>query len=143
LPHDLYASVENRYTNSFVQALNDAWQDQVAGLGEWKIPGFASQANFYKEQAAEYRRKDQKVAVIISDALRFEVGEECLRRIRGLDRFDAELKPMISSLPSYTQLGMAALLPHSALALAGDGSGDVISDGENTRCLVPAFDGAD
>ena len=133
---DLYASVENRYTNSFVLALNDAWQDQIAGLGEWKIPGFASQANFYQEQAAEYRRKDQKVAVIISDALRFEVGEECLRRIRALDRFDAELKPMISSLPSYTQLGMAALLPHSALALAEDGSGDVISGGENTKGLA-------
>lgn len=133
---DLYASVENRYTNSFVLALNDAWQDQITGLGEWKIPGFASQANFYQEQAAEYRRKDQKVAVIISDALRFEVGEECLRRIRALDRFDAELKPMISSLPSYTQLGMAALLPHSVLALAEDGSGDVISDGENTKGLA-------
>jgi uncharacterized protein (TIGR02687 family) len=133
---DLYASVETRYTNSFVLALNDAWQDQIAGLGEWKIPGFASQANFYQEQAAEYRRKDQKVAVIISDALRFEVGEECLRRIRALDRFDAELKPMISSLPSYTQLGMAALLPHSALALAEDGSGDVLSDGENTKGLA-------
>jgi uncharacterized protein (TIGR02687 family) len=133
---DLYASVENRYTNSFVLALNDAWQDQIAGLEEWKIPGFASQANFYQEQAAEYRRKDQKVAVIISDALRFEVGEECLRRIRALDRFDAELKPMISSLPSYTQLGMAALLPHSALAFAEDGSGDVLSDGENTKGLA-------
>lgn len=133
---DLYESVENRYTNSFVLALNDAWQDQITGLGEWKVPGFASQTSFYRDQAAEYRRKDQKVAVIISDALRFEVGEECLRRIRALDRFDAELKPMISSLPSYTQLGMAALLPHSALALAEDGSGDVISDGENTKGLA-------
>ena len=132
---DLYASVENRYTNSFVLALNDAWRDQIAELSEWRIPGFASQTNFYREQAAEYRRKDQKVAVIISDALRFEVGEECLRRIRALDRFDAELKPMISSLPSYTQLGMAALLPHSTLALAEDGSGDVLSDRENTKGL--------
>lgn len=133
---DLYASVENRYTNSFVMALNDTWQDQIAGLHEWKIPGFASQIDFYQEQAAEYRRKDQKVAVIISDALRYEVAEECLRRIRALDRFDAELKPMISALPSYTQLGMAALLPHSTLALAEDGSGDVISDGENTKGIA-------
>ena len=31
---DLYASVENRYTNSFVLALNDAWQDQIVGLSE-------------------------------------------------------------------------------------------------------------
>lgn len=130
---DLYDSVENRYTNSFVLAVNDAWQDQIAGLSEWKIPGFASQADFYRDQAAEYRRKDQKVAVIISDALRFEVAEECLRRIRALDRFDAELKPMISSLPSYTQLGMAALLPHNGLAMAEDGSGDILAAGENTK----------
>jgi uncharacterized protein (TIGR02687 family) len=130
---DLYASVENRYTNSFVLAVNDAWQDQIAGLNEWKIPGYASQAAFYRDQAAEYRRKDQKVAVIISDALRYEVAEECLRRIRALDRFDAELKPMISSLPSYTQLGMAALLPHNGLAMAEDGSGDILAGGENTK----------
>jgi uncharacterized protein (TIGR02687 family) len=130
---DLYASVENRYTNSFVLAVNDAWQDQIAGLSAWKIPGFASQADFYREQAAEYRRKDQKVAVIISDALRYEVAEECLRRIRALDRFDADLKPMISSLPSYTQLGMAALLPHNGLAMAEDGSGDILAGGENTK----------
>jgi uncharacterized protein (TIGR02687 family) len=130
---DLYDSVENRYTNSFVLAVNDAWQDQIAGLSEWKIPGFASQADFYRDQAAEYRRKDQKVAVIISDALRFEVAEECLRRIRALDRFDAELKPMISSLPSYTQLGMAALLPHNGLTMAEDGSGDILAGGENTK----------
>ncbi|MDU0309443.1 BREX-1 system phosphatase PglZ type A [Rhizobium sp. 10PS4] len=133
---DLYESVENRYTNSYVLAVNDAWQDQVARLNDWKIPGYASQADFYREQAAEYRRKDQKVAVIISDALRFEVAEECLRRIRALDRFDADLKPMISSLPSYTQLGMAALLPHNGLAMAQDGSGDILSGGENTRGLA-------
>lgn len=133
---DLYESVENRYTNSYVLAVNDAWQDQIARLSDWKIPGYPSQADFYREQAAEYRRKDQKVAVIISDALRFEVAEECLRRIRALDRFDADLKPMISSLPSYTQLGMAALLPHNGLAMAEDGSGDILSGGENTRGLA-------
>jgi uncharacterized protein (TIGR02687 family) len=130
---DLYTSVENRYTNSFVLAVNDAWQDQIAGLTEWKIPGFAAQSDFYRDQAAEYRRKDQKVAVIISDALRYEVAEDCLRRIRELDRFDAELKPMISMLPSYTQLGMAALLPHNGLSMAEDGSGDILAGGENTK----------
>ncbi len=133
---DLYGSVENRYANSYVLAVNDAWQDQIAQLSDWKIPGYPSQADFYREQAAEYRRKDQKVAVIISDALRFEVAEECLRRIRALDRFDADLKPMISSLPSYTQLGMAALLPHNGLAMVEDGSGDILSGGENTKGLA-------
>ncbi len=133
---DLWDTVENRYTNSFVLAVNDAWQDQIATLKKWKIPGYAAQTDFFHEQAAEYRRKDQKVAVIISDALRFEVAEECLRRIRALDRFDADLQPMIGALPSYTQLGMAALLPHGKLAMAADGSGDILVDGENTKGLA-------
>jgi uncharacterized protein (TIGR02687 family) len=133
---ELYEAVENRYTNSFLLKLNDAWQDQVAGLTNWTIPGYARQSAFYVEQAAEFRRRDQKVVVIISDALRFEVAEECLRRIRALNRFDAELKPMISALPSYTQLGMAALLPNRELYLAPDGGGSVLSGGESTQGLT-------
>ena len=133
---ELYDAVENRYTNSYLLKLNDAWQDQVAGLTDWTIVGYPRQSAFYFEQAAEFRRKDQKVAVIISDALRFEVAEECLRRIRALNRFDAELKPMISALPSYTQLGMAALLPNRGLSFAADGQGSVFSDGESTQGLA-------
>lgn len=132
---ELYETVENHYTNSFVLKLNDAWQDQVAGLTDWAIPGYASQGSFYIDQAAEYRRKDQKVVVIISDALRFEVAEECLRRIRALNRFDADLKPMISALPSYTQLGMASLLPAKERSFAPDGSGLVLADGNSTQGL--------
>ena len=127
----LYEAVENRYTTNFVLKLNDAWQDQVARLTDWAVPGFPRQVDFYREQAAEYRRKDQKVVVIISDALRYEVAEEALREIRKLNRFDAELKPMIGVLPSYTQLGMAALLPHRQLAIRDDND-LVLLDGEST-----------
>ena len=132
----LYETVENRYTNSFVLTVNDAWQDQVARLLEWKVPGYPRQIDFYREQTAEFRRRDQKVVVIISDALRYEVAEECLREIRKLSRFDADLKPMIGALPSYTQLGMASLLPNRALTLMPDGSGGVQSFGESTQGTV-------
>jgi uncharacterized protein (TIGR02687 family) len=111
--------------------VNDAWQDQVAKMADWSVPGYARQSDFYMDQAAEFRRRDQKVVVIISDALRFEVAEECLREIRKLNRFDADLKPMIGSLPSYTQLGMAALLPNKDLMLSDDGA--VSSFGNQTQ----------
>jgi uncharacterized protein (TIGR02687 family) len=128
---ELFESVENRYTTNFLLAVNDAWQDQIAKLSDWSVPGFENQTDFYTNQAAEFRRKDQKVVVIISDALRYEVAEECLREIRKLNRFDAELKPMISTLPSYTQLGMAALLPNKDLTLSGDSA--VSSFGQATQ----------
>ncbi|WP_417260653.1 BREX-1 system phosphatase PglZ type A [Celeribacter sp.] len=127
----LFESVENRYTTSFLLAVNDAWQDQVAKMTDWGVPGYARQSNFYMDQAAEFRRRDQKVVVIISDALRYEVAEECLREIRKLPRYDAELTPMISSLPSYTQLGMAALLPNKDLMLSNDAA--VSSFGNPTK----------
>ncbi|MEP2680286.1 MAG: BREX-1 system phosphatase PglZ type A [Sulfitobacter sp.] len=127
----LFESVENRYTTNYLLTVNDAWQDQIAKMGDWSVPGYAKQTDFYRDQAAEYRRRDQKVVVIISDALRFEVAEECQREIRKLPRYDAELKPMISTLPSYTQLGMAALLPNKDLILSGDSA--VSSFGEPTQ----------
>jgi uncharacterized protein (TIGR02687 family) len=119
---DLFTTIENRYTTSFLSKVNDAWQDQIAGMAEWRVRGYPMQSDFYRDQAAEYRRRDQKVVVIISDALRYEVAEECLREIRKLDKFEADLKPMISMLPSYTQLGMAALLPNKDLTLLPDGN---------------------
>ncbi|WP_167646423.1 BREX-1 system phosphatase PglZ type A [Mameliella alba] len=118
----LFESVENRYTTSFLLTVNDAWQDQVAKMADWSVPGYSRQSDFYIEQAAEFRRRDQKVVVIVSDALRYEVAEECLREIRKLNRFDADLKPMIATLPSYTQLGMAALLPNKDLMLSDNGA---------------------
>ncbi|MCV2893716.1 BREX-1 system phosphatase PglZ type A [Lentibacter sp. XHP0401] len=127
----LFESVENRYTTNFLLAVNDAWQDQMEHLSDWAVPGYPKQTDFYRDQSAEFRRRDQKVVVIISDALRYEVAEECQREIRKLPRYDAELKPMIAALPSYTQLGMAALLPNEALTLSGDAT--VLSFGEPTQ----------
>lgn len=133
----LYDAVENRYSTNFVLKLNDAWQDHVTKLSDWNIPDFPLQTKFYNDQVAYFRRLEnpQKVVVIISDALRFEVADEALREIRKLSKFDAELKPMIGVLPSYTQLGMAALLPHKSLAIRDD-SDLVMLDGESTQGAV-------
>ena len=66
------------------------------------------------------RDGDKKAVVIISDALRYEVADELGSRIRQEDRFDATLDAVLGVLPSYTQLGMAALLPHSTLKHSAD-----------------------
>ena len=118
----LFERVENHYTSNYLLSVNDAWQDQIAGLAQWTVPGFARQVDFYRNQAADFRRRNQKVAVIVSDALRYEVGDQACRAIRKEDRFEADLKPMISILPSSTQFGMAALLPNKDLTLLADGS---------------------
>ena len=67
--------------------------------------------------------------MIISDAFRYEAGEEMVSRIRQEDRYEAKLNHALSSLPSYTQLGMASLLPQSIehpLQFADNMSGTIV-----------------
>ena len=78
-------------------------------------------------------RDDKKAVVIISDAMRYEVAEELGSRIRQEDRFDAELEAMLGVLPSYTQLGMAALLPHRTLRHSADGKTVLVDDQAHER----------
>jgi uncharacterized protein (TIGR02687 family) len=74
--------------------------------------------------------------VIISDAMRYEIGDELISLIRQEDRYSAEIEPMLSMLPSYTQLGMAALLPNKSLAITDDESGTVLVDGRSSQGTI-------
>ena len=128
----LFERVENLYVNNYLVKLNDAWQAQINHASSWDIPGADRQIDFYRNQVLPFRRKDQKVCVIISDAMRYEIADELLSRIRSEDRFEGELTPMMGVLPSYTQLGMAALLPHRALRIAEDDTATVFDDQQST-----------
>ncbi len=72
----------------------------------------------------------------MSDALRYEVAEELARIIRSEDRYDAELKHAVTKLPSYTQLGMAALLPNSSLKINDDKSATVDVDERSSQGIA-------
>jgi len=121
--------VENIYSNNFLLTVNDHWQRLVDAAEIWSAAPVPSQAEFFERQIRSYLGTKNKVAVIISDALRYEIGEELARDIQEEDRFTAEIEPMLASLPSYTQLGMAALLPHTKISLAKDGTAQV--DGQS------------
>lgn len=124
----LREAVENRYANDFLLKLSYAWQPLLDAAPRWEAPGVLRQADFFEEQVRPVLERNNKLFVVVSDALRYEAGEELLRRIRREDRYEAELEPALAALPSFTQLGMAALLPHTALALSDDGRG-VLVDG--------------
>ena len=121
-----------RYTNSFLLPLGDRWQELVDKLDSWSLPGQRHQTKFYNSFVERVLDKNKKVYVIISDALRFEIGEELCRMIRQEDKFEATLDHMISTLPSYTQLGMAALLPHKVLRINEDKTPTVNADEQST-----------
>ena len=136
-PLDLLAEqVEKRYTNKFVFELGSAWQKQLDQSESWTSSGVRSQRSFYGNYVEKLVREDKKAVVIISDALRYEIAEELGSRIRQEDRFDAELEAVLGVLPSYTQLGMAALLPHRTLKLSLDGK-TVLADDQPTNGTAP------
>lgn len=138
-PHPLDSvreQVEKRYTNKFVYELGNAWQKQVDQIERWASPTVRSQRSFYRDYVEKLVSDDKKAVVIISDALRYEVADELGSRIRQEDRFDADLEAMLGVLPSYTQLGMAALLPHRKLRHSADGK-TVLADDRPTHGTGP------
>jgi uncharacterized protein (TIGR02687 family) len=128
----LAEAVDNLYSNNYLIGLNDNWQQVVDAAESWVVPDVPSQRQFYDQWVVPYLKQNQKVFVIISDAMRFEVGQELLGLIRQEDRYEAENRCLLSTLPSQTSLGMAALLPNKTLEYSdGDGS-NVLVDGQSS-----------
>ena len=125
--------IENLYSNNYLLKLGDCFQTFVDSASTWEAFPVRRQNEFFDSCVQPYLRKDNKVCVIISDAMRYEIGEELLSLIRQEDRYSAELEPALSMLPSYTQLGMAALLPNKSLAIADNDTGTVLVDGQSSQ----------
>lgn len=105
--------IEKFYSNNFLLPLNDRWQKFIDECEVWGIENRTFQRSFFNKYVQPFVNREQKIFVIISDALRFEIGHELLTRILQQKWFFAEIETMYSSLPSYTRLGMASLLPHN------------------------------
>ncbi len=102
---------EKSYVNNFLLPLTDRWSDLVGRTETWECQGVPGQCSFFNSYVQPFRAKGQKVFVIISDALRYEAAAEFAQRLRSANRWTAEVEALLGSLPSYTQLGMASLLP--------------------------------
>ena len=131
----LSEQVENHYVNTYLLRLNDAWQVQVDAAPIWEAEGITPQQRFYRRELSVYREREQRICVIISDALRYEVAEELSHKVREIDKYDANIKPILGCLPSYTQLGMAALLPGTRLEIADNDTSHTLVDGQNSSGL--------
>ena len=120
--------VENIYANEYLAKVCTNWNDlfstELESLQITKQPDFFSRnVNYSKDQ----------LVVIISDALRYEVGMTLLEKLQADEKCTATMKTMASTLPSITQYSMAALLPHRSLELSEDYF--VLVDGQKTDTL--------
>ena len=125
--------IENLYSNNYLPKLGNCFQVFVDSASKWDASPIRKQRDFFEHRVRPFLRKDNKVCVIISDAMRYEIGDELLTLIRQEDRYSAELEPELAMLPSYTQLGMAALLPNNTLAIVDNETGVVLVDGQSSQ----------
>lgn len=126
----IYELIDNCYTNWYLEELGNTWSN-INEEHEWGEACTEHQWEFYDKYLAKSK---EKTAIIVSDALRYECGEELIVRLNREFATKNTLIPAISVLPSYTNLGGLSLLPYNSIAY--DEKGNVILDGAN----VAAYD---
>ena len=135
--HDLFSHVmekaEGLYKNWFLGQLGENWSKVCAEEMEryGKILEVPQQTDFYKSKV---KNADNRVFVIISDALRYEVAADLAEQLRRETKSQVDLSSMQSIFPTITKFGMAALLPHEKLSVKFQGNiVDVFADGKSTE----------
>jgi uncharacterized protein (TIGR02687 family) len=107
--------VENIYTNEYLANVIPKWNNGL--IDEEAMTVLPLQRNFYSRYI---RSCKDRVVVIISDGMRYETGRSLWAKLQDDAKCSAKLEAMLSVLPSYTRLGMAALLPHKSLEMTDD-----------------------
>mgnify|MGYP000291893466 CR=1 FL=1 len=127
--------VENIYTNWFVSELSYAWSKSIDDMDfeEVQIQSVIKQRSFYDQMIRHKVNSGDRVFVIVSDALRYEVATEVLDRLNTETMGSAQITSMTGVLPSISKFGMPALLPGNSMELKD--SGLVYVDGINSSSL--------
>jgi uncharacterized protein (TIGR02687 family) len=122
--------VENIYTNRYLDVITKEFNSKFSyeGVkGKYKL-----QRDFYRNFVANSK---EMLVVIISDAFRYEVAKELVKKMNRDKKFDTiSIEPQIGVLPSNTRLGMASLLPHKELNI--DENYDVYVDGKPCSNMI-------
>lgn len=126
----LKEQVEYLYIHWYMGELSAHWTQAVKSemTEQWSLPGVLNQQKFYSSIIAPHIYKGERVFVIISDALRYEIGVELAERLNAETIGICEIQSMLGVIPSVTKLGMAALLPHKTIDI--NESGQVLVNGQ-------------
>ena len=115
--------IENIYTNEYLNQITVNWNNEIADAdGE---TGLTKQRDFFSKYISYSK---DRVVVIISDALRYEVAHTLFEKMQADEKCNASITAMQGVLPSYTPLGMASLLPHKKIEYTD--SYEVLVDGK-------------
>ena len=121
---DLQSMIENMYANIFLFEINPKFTSLIENINDISI---TKQWRFYKTFILNNKTK---TIVFISDALRYGCGVELKDELDKNPTWTNNIQPMLSTVPSYTALGMASLLPNKEIRYE---SGNVLVDGKQCK----------
>jgi uncharacterized protein (TIGR02687 family) len=109
--NEIVNKIDSIYEMKFLSKIGDQFTNSLKQKNNWEFPGFLTSREFYMHVQ---KNQSKKMFVIISDAMRYEIGYELLEMIKvdPILKGNAKLTPMIASIPSETRFGMASLLPN-------------------------------
>ncbi|MBZ9624412.1 BREX-1 system phosphatase PglZ type A [Clostridium sp. FP2] len=135
-PEILFKTVEyftSWYSNYYLEKVAE-WTDEIVNkelASNYFIDKMLMQKDFYGEKIKPLMDKTtERVFVIISDAFRYEIAKELEEELKKRINSEVEVIPALASIPTYTQLGMASLLPNNEFSI--DENGVVYIDGLST-----------
>lgn len=111
--------VDGLYLNWFLPAANACWVScaEAQWLRSGHVREVPRQSRFWEDVVQRELSGATRVAVVISDAMRYEVGAELAGRLSAQTKGSVRLEAMQAAFPSVTEFGMASLLPHASLEL--------------------------
>ncbi|MDR1203985.1 MAG: BREX-1 system phosphatase PglZ type A [Peptococcaceae bacterium] len=119
--------IEQTYTNGFLRKLSAQWRELPEngkaenGAADWGAAGAVGQERFYESKVKPFIDKDERIIVIISDALRYEAAAELLEVMKREHKGTSELSALLSVVSSRAKPGMAALLPRKPIEIKDGG----------------------
>lgn len=125
----LAGEIEYLYGEEWMMKLVQKWEGSVADEN-WTATKHPMLSEFYEKYLSPLDDKKDRVFVIVSDGLRYEVAKEIAEQPKlAATGGDVSTGFVLSLLPSITPVGMAASLPHDKLEFDGT---SVLADGAKT-----------
>lgn len=112
--NDVFTVLNQKY-DRFLIELNVEWQ-QTLNTNEFNYHNLEidKQYDFYNKNLRSF---DFKRVVIISDAMRYELGHELYNDLLSDSKNNLTIESCLASIPSYTNIGMANLLPNTGMTV--------------------------
>ncbi|MBA2713956.1 MAG: PglZ domain-containing protein [Rubrobacteraceae bacterium] len=95
-----YMTAANLLSEHFLGALRE---------NRFEMPGLQPQLSTFSRYVEPHLKDDKKTAYVLIDSLRYEMARELSREME--DDHGAELSVAVGTVPTITEIGMAALMP--------------------------------